>query len=384
MKYIDNGVGSMQSHINLVRDLADRLDAIGAGVSDEDMAMTLLCSLPESYDYLIVALESRSIKELTSDFVASRLLSEEKRKEENAIMNSSNINANIVTNVYAHGKVGGIGGNSISNNSNNSDSIALYSNTKSFGNMNKVNKSMIKCSYCKKKNHTESTCYVKHGYPNGHPKHPSNANSINNNNTNASIASVSVNNAALHAFMVNTNTIKNSGNHTNSQRLCDWLIDSGASMHLCNNRNYFDNATFKQIHHKNVILGNNECISAIGIGDIPVRVSISSNVNNNSNNNTNNHSNTNSNINNTSNIIDVVFKDVLYVPDIAANLLSVAKMTTNGVNVMFNGDECNIINRFGECIGNAYKQPNSNLYRIGVEPICAMYANDNVYNNPQH
>ena len=73
VKYVDNGVGSMQTHINLVRDLADQLDAIGASVTDEDMAMTLLCSLPESYDYLIVALESR-VDDFTFDFVSTRLL----------------------------------------------------------------------------------------------------------------------------------------------------------------------------------------------------------------------------------------------------------------------------------------------------------------------
>lgn len=361
VKYIDNGNSSLQSHINLVRDLADQLDAIGAGVSDEDVAMTLLCSLPESYDYLIVALESRSPTELTSDFVSARLISEEKRKSENT---NVSVNANIVGNIghnvgninkHNHNMIGNVG-------SGNSDNIALYTNSYGNGNNNNVknhsksSKPMIKCSYCNKKNHTEDKCYAKHGFPVGHSKH--------NSNGNANIASVSVNNATLHAFVVGNN-VKNVMNpltsntsNINNTQACDWLIDSGASMHLCNNRTYFDNATFKHIPHKNVVLGNNECIQAIGIGDIPVRVRI----------------------NNTSNLIDVTFKDVLYVPDIAANLLSVAKITSNDVKVMFTGNECSIINSVGECIGSAHKQHSSNLYRISVQPVYAMYAGNTTNN----
>ena len=42
---------TMQIHINDVRELADQLEAIGAPVTDGDIAMTLLCSLPQEYDY---------------------------------------------------------------------------------------------------------------------------------------------------------------------------------------------------------------------------------------------------------------------------------------------------------------------------------------------
>jgi hypothetical protein len=367
IKYIDNGVGSMQTHINLVRDLADQLDAIGASVTDEDMAMTLLCSLPESYDYLIVALESRTGDDLTFDFVSTRLLAEEKRKEESHNVSvSSSINANVVSN-YRHGNgngnnVNSVNGNNIGNanniHNNGNENIVLYSNAHGNGNINgnkgKHNKPIvkIKCNHCNKKGHTEDKCYIKHGYPIGHPKH------THTNTANiANVATVSVNNAVLHAFMVKNNVSKHSSNVMKMNNVSDWLIDSGASMHLCNNRSYFDNASYKSIQHQNVILGNNECIQAIGMGDVPVRICLN-NVNNGS----------------TSNIIDVVFKDVLYVPDIAANLLSVAKMTGNGVQVMFNGNECNIFNKVGECIGNAYKHANSNLYKISVTPIHAMIA----------
>jgi gag-polypeptide of LTR copia-type/Domain of unknown function (DUF4219) len=73
---------SMQDHINEIMTLAEQLDAIGATVSDEDIAMTFLCSLPDSYENLIVALESRA-DNLTAEFVRTRLLQEEARRNEN-------------------------------------------------------------------------------------------------------------------------------------------------------------------------------------------------------------------------------------------------------------------------------------------------------------
>jgi hypothetical protein len=156
----------------------------------------------------------------------------------------------------------------------------------------------------------------------------------------------------------------NISNVTKVHNVSDWLIDSGASMHLCNNRTYFDNATFKVIHDKNVVLGNNETIKVVGMGDVPVRINLN-------NGRINNHIQQSSN---TSNIVDVVFKDVLYVPDIAANLLSVAKITANGAKVMFNGNECNLVGTNGEYIARAYKHVNSNLYRLNVQPLHAMYV----------
>ncbi|KAH9079753.1 hypothetical protein Ae201684P_017099 [Aphanomyces euteiches] len=50
----------MMHHLNDLKTLSEQLEAVGAPVSEEDLVITLLCSLPESYDVLITALESRS------------------------------------------------------------------------------------------------------------------------------------------------------------------------------------------------------------------------------------------------------------------------------------------------------------------------------------
>ena len=65
--------------------------------------------------------------------------------------------------------------------------------------------------------------------------------------------------------------------------------------------------------------------------------------------------------------------------------LSVAKITGNGVKVLFNGNECNLVGVNGEYIASAYKHINSNLYRLNAQPMYAMYVGntDNIGNNQQ-
>uniref|UniRef100_H3GZY1 CCHC-type domain-containing protein n=1 Tax=Phytophthora ramorum TaxID=164328 RepID=H3GZY1_PHYRM len=65
-----------------LKTLAEQLDAVGAPVSEDDLVITLLGSLSESYQFLITALESRA-DSLSWELVTSRLLHEDmKRKEQ--------------------------------------------------------------------------------------------------------------------------------------------------------------------------------------------------------------------------------------------------------------------------------------------------------------
>jgi hypothetical protein len=70
---------TMQQHINRVHELADRLASIGLPVSDEDILLVLLTSVPSTYDNVVVALETKSTA-LTIDLVTSALLNEERRQ----------------------------------------------------------------------------------------------------------------------------------------------------------------------------------------------------------------------------------------------------------------------------------------------------------------
>ncbi len=69
-------------HINTVKALADELRSIEVNITDEDVCMVLLMSLPPSFDNLVTSLESMSTKDVNLQFIVARLFHEvSKRKE---------------------------------------------------------------------------------------------------------------------------------------------------------------------------------------------------------------------------------------------------------------------------------------------------------------
>ena len=65
---------ALSTHINSIKTLSEQLAAVNASVSEEDLVMTLLMSLPESFEHFITALESVNESDLTYDYVIAKLL----------------------------------------------------------------------------------------------------------------------------------------------------------------------------------------------------------------------------------------------------------------------------------------------------------------------
>jgi len=70
--------GSMESHLKVMKELTDKLAAVGAPISEEDQVVTLLGSLPSRYNALVTALETKG-DDLRLPFVQQALLSEEQK-----------------------------------------------------------------------------------------------------------------------------------------------------------------------------------------------------------------------------------------------------------------------------------------------------------------
>lgn len=92
---------NMVDHIKKMKVLCHQLDDIGSSVSEEDLSLILLSSLPDTYDPLIISLETLGTStKLQSDMVVSRLLAEYSRREEGktrgetALVSHSSINNN--------------------------------------------------------------------------------------------------------------------------------------------------------------------------------------------------------------------------------------------------------------------------------------------------
>jgi hypothetical protein len=82
----------MLVHINMVKALTDQLHSIEMNITNEDVYMVLLMSLPPSFDNLITSLKSMSIN-VDLQFIVTRLLHEvSKRKECESSENTTLVN----------------------------------------------------------------------------------------------------------------------------------------------------------------------------------------------------------------------------------------------------------------------------------------------------
>jgi hypothetical protein len=93
----------------------------------------------------------------------------------------------------------------------------------------------------------------------------------------------------------------------------DWILDSGAGAHMCCSRDMFLAEEFNKSpsHIRNVIAANNERIPVKGFGTVCIDLSVNGNP----------HA--------------VTLSNVLYVPDLAVNHLSITQLAINSYQTIF-------------------------------------------------
>jgi gag-polypeptide of LTR copia-type len=129
--------GTVESHINHIRNLASQLQSAGAKIEQEEVASIIISSLPESWDSLIVALESKAMSDLTIEYVSSRLIHEERRRN-----------------------------------------LAVSSPQPSLPLALAAVRSKMKCSHCRRTGHTVEKCWNLHGRPGETKSEPENGNAL--------------------------------------------------------------------------------------------------------------------------------------------------------------------------------------------------------------
>ncbi|KAL6054460.1 Cysteine-rich receptor-like protein kinase 25-like protein [Balamuthia mandrillaris] len=146
------------------------------------------------------------------------------------------------------------------------------------------------------------------------------------------------------ANMATTNTNTSSSSSQTNKDFCPWYIDSGASRHMSNKQDWF--SSLRTHSPSKIFLGDNYAVPAIGTGTIKLQ---------------------------TNRGYNIAIDNVLYAPDLANNLVSVAALTDRGNQVLFKGNFCYVIDQKGETVATATK-------KNGNYPL----TNFNIINNEQN
>lgn len=116
----------------------------------------------------------------------------------------------------------------------------------------------------------------------------------------------------------------------------EWFNDSGASQHMTPCADLLINK--KPTSVSEIMTANATKVPVCGAGDVNVNVM--------------------------SHEVDI--KNVLCVPSLSANLLSVAEMIKNGNEIVFNKNGCSVFNSEKKCVANV--TPEDGVYKLKMEP----------------
>jgi len=296
---------NMQEYISAALQLVEQLRGVGEEVTDQQVATLLLCGLPDEYETLITALEAREEDELTLEYVKNKLVDAYKRKKD---CEADSTELKTESAMYS----GNMRPNNHMNNRHNHQNKERETRT---------------CFVCKKPGHLKKDCRVWKARMEQENKEPKPKHKAKN--------------AISTRLHDSDNDDVNHGCFTIGigQMTSDWFIDSGATTHMTNNLSFFE--VLDQTKTDNIYIANGTSIKADGIGDGYLDCTLD---------------------NGTMHRIKV--KDVLYVPTLTGNLLSVKKLTSKGKKVEFTDNQCFIRhNKKLLAVGKL----ESNLYKLSCK-----------------
>lgn len=179
------------------------------------------------------------------------------------------------------------------------------------------------CTYCKKQGHVEEKCWKKHPHLNPHKSKSTQAMMAQDSNPEESDDTVCL--MTKYVPSVGPSSLEKNG---------DWFIDSGCSAHMTYDINSFK--SYENINERSVELGNKETSIVQGKGDVMIHLKVNNSIR------------------------KCILKDVLHVPDLGYQLISVPMITKQNMNVKFFSQQCHILKgsnivATGSMTGTLYK-----------------------------
>lgn len=281
--------GNMEEHINCMQEMIDKLAALGEQLKDEMIVAMLLCSLPESYNNLITALESRSEEELTTVFVKGKLIDEYLRRK-----------------------------NLLQASEESSDKALKTQKFKKYPS-NKDQRN-VDCFFCKKTGHIKKDCRKYGAWKEKQEK----VNQVSRNPK-----------GDKEEICFKVRCVQGSNNA--------WYIDSGATSHMTNNRNFF---TIFEPKEENIKTTNGELAKVCGFGSGTLIC-----------------------LTDEDKMKKVTVTDVMYVPDLDSSLLSISKLAKRGFDISFGETYCKVTDNSNII---AIADLSCNLYKLRTVQVALM------------
>lgn len=124
----------------------------------------------------------------------------------------------------------------------------------------------------------------------------------------------------------------------------EWYVDSGASAHMTANKDWINNVNFTPSLSE-ITVANDMKVPVVCSGDVQISTDCN---------------------------YDITVKNVLCVPSLTTNLLSVSELIKNGNNVVFEADHCYIRNKKNELVAMANSE--NGVYRLQIKVAECMLA----------
>lgn len=279
-----NDAESITEHFLKFDKLIRDLKAIGAKMEEMDVVCHLLLTLPKRFNTVVTAIETMNTKDVTLDFVKSRLMDEDRKRD-----------------------TGSSGGSSKSNESHA---------------MNARNPDII-CYRCQQPGHIKSQCKQRGNKSKKKSKSGKNVSANNASNDTSGGESSLCAVASDTSVQANTcaDTVEATANEASGARddvtQIKFVLDSGATEHMANQREYFN--SLEKVNDIPIsVAKKNERMIANQRGDIKIKAFDGENY------------------------ASKTMQNALFVKDLKCNLMSIRNLTKNGCKVVFEGDTATV------------------------------------------
>ena len=301
----------IQKHLKSMSEIFQELSIIAYPVDEEDRVVQMLSSLPKSYDMLVTALEANSeIPKLES--ITEKIIHEERKIKEKE-------------KAYKEERA-----------------LAVFdrNRTSQTQNLNVESNPPRVCHYCGELGHIKRFCKKLQN------KNRSQNQNWRNRKEKANIVQLDVRKAPQRkeeskqhyesssdsescGFVVTSNHALST--ETEDKR-DDWIVDSGATNDMCNDRKWFKGKLIKLDKPERIKVGDGAYVEALYKGTVELDIKISEGVKQ-----------------------KYIMHNVLHAPDLAYNLLSVSKASNAYNTVEFKGSQCKITSKTDKIIAVAKK-----------------------------